>query len=59
MSHVVEEMVLATFKDHFYRWDGEVYRQEQGVAMGMRASGALARWCLDDWAQKFRKLLQS
>ena len=24
MAHVVETMVIATFNDHFYRWDGRV-----------------------------------
>ena len=29
MGHVVETMVMATFKNHFYKWDGQVRRQRK------------------------------
>ena len=58
MGHVVETMVMATFKNHFYKWDGQVRRQKKGAAMGVRASGSLARVCMDRWIRLFREKLE-
>ena len=58
LGAMVEIMVQATFKHHFYRWKGEVYRQLKGGPQGLRATGSCAKMVMDDWVQQFSKLLE-
>ena len=37
MAEVVRTMVMATFNNHYYKWDGSTKRQERGAAMDLRA----------------------
>ena len=57
MGHVVETIVKATFKDHFYKWDGQIRRHKKGAAMGVRASRSLSRVCMDKWIKLFKQKL--
>ena len=57
LATIVEIMILTTFGNHFYRWEGENRQQMDGAAMGVRASGALARITMDVWMKEFRKKL--
>ena len=52
-------MVKTTFRTHHYKWRGEVRRQTKGGAIGLRATGSLARNTMDTWIQEFRDLLES
>ena len=58
MAHVTESLVLATFKDHFYRWDGQTRRHTKRGAMGLRAYGSLSRVCMDSWMEEFKAILK-
>ena len=57
MASVTEIMVTATFKHHFYKWDGVIRQQKKGAAMGVRASGSLSKVCMDQWIEDYRELL--
>ena len=43
MEVVVEILIKATFDNHFYKWGQEIYRQLEGGAIGLRATGSVAR----------------
>ena len=49
---VIQTQAQTTFKNHFYKWKGRVYKQMHGGAIGLRATGSLARITLDIWMKK-------
>ena len=58
MSEVLESATMATFNNHFYKWNNSILRQKKGGAIGLRATGSLARITMDQWLQEFRKLAE-
>ena len=58
MSEVLESAILATFNNHFYKWNNSIHRQKRGGAIGLRATGSLSRITMDQWIQDFKKLAE-
>ena len=48
---------MATFSNHFYKWKNAVRRQRKGGAIGLRATGSLARITMDFWIECFKEKL--
>ena len=57
MAKVVECMVNVCFESHIYRWNDTVKRQKKGGAIGLRATGSLAKVTMDHWIEVFRRKL--
>ena len=47
MAKVVEVMIKACFESHMYKWGDTFRRQRSGGAIGLRATGALAKVTMD------------
>ena len=43
MESVVQILIEATFSNHFYKWGENIYKQLEGGAIGLRATGSVAR----------------
>ena len=52
LGKVVEISVETTFNTHFYKWSGKVYRQTKGGAIGLKATGSVAKVAMEDWIRK-------
>ena len=48
----MKQMVKATFGNHFYSWDGKIYKQRKGGGTGLRGTGSVARCVMDEWCEK-------
>ena len=57
MENVIEVMISVTFGSHLYRWEGKIFRQMKGGAIGLHCTGSLAKICMDLWVKKFKKIL--
>ena len=44
--------------NHVYSFDGKVYKQTSGGAIGLRLTGVVARICMDRWAKELTRLLE-
>ena len=49
MAKVLECMIGATFRNHYYKWNNQLRRQAKGGAIGLRATGSLAKTTMDKW----------
>ena len=58
LAAVIKVMVLTTFNNHYYRWNGVTRRQTKGAAMGLRAFGCVSRICTDIWMKEFIRKLE-
>ena len=58
LSKVVEIAVKTTFKTHYYKWSDGIYKQMAGGPIGLRASGSIAKLCMEIWLTEFRKKLE-
>ena len=56
MANVLECMILACFENHIYKFGSEVRGQRAGGAIGLRATGSLAKVTMD-WIEKHRERL--
>ena len=59
MGKVTETLVKVILENHFYKWNGNIKKQTEGAAMGVRASGSLARVSMDQWSTEFKQRLTS
>ena len=50
---------MATFKNHFYKLDNQIRKQQTGGATGLRATGSLSRVTMDKWITEFRRKVES
>ena len=48
MEKVVEATIKATLNNHVYKWGERIFRQMKGGAMGLRATGSVARMAMDE-----------
>ena len=44
-------------KNHFYMWGENIYAQEGGGSIGLRATGSVARYVMDKWYVGIREIL--
>ena len=58
MGTIVEVMIKATFNHHYYRRDSDLYRQAEGGAIGLRATGSVARMVMGIFLRKYREVLE-
>ena len=58
MQVLVEVMITATFDNHFYKWEGNLYKQESGGPVGLRATGSCAKLVMDNWLEAFKRKLE-
>ena len=56
MGCVVQSMITTVFSNHFYEWDGQVFRQQDGGPIGLRATQPVSRIIMDFWAKEMRKI---
>ena len=49
LAKVMEILVETTLSQHFYKWGPHIRRQSEGGAIGLRATGSIARVVMDDW----------
>ena len=52
---LVEQLVRLVFSRHFYKWEGEIYRQISGGPIGLRASGVVGHILMDFWVKVIKK----
>ena len=57
MQALVEITVSATFANHFYKWKGQIYKQEAGGPTGLRGTGSCAKISMDKWLEIFKQKL--
>ena len=57
LGKLVEVAVRTTFETHFYQWGGRIYRQGRGGAIGLKATGSVAKVAIEDWIQRLHQLL--
>ena len=57
LGKLVEVAVRTTFETHFYQWGGRLYRQKKGGAIGLRATGTVAKVAMEDWLRRLHDLL--
>ena len=58
LATVVEIGVRAIFRTHAYKFGGNLYHQQGGGPIGLRATGAIARVVMGVWDQQLLKLLK-
>ena len=49
LGKVVEIAVKCTFETNFYQREGCLYRKKKGGAIGLKATGTIARIAMEDW----------
>ena len=49
IAKVIEVAIQEIFANHVYRFDGKLYRQKEGGAIGLRLTGIVARIVMDRW----------
>ena len=47
VGKLVQIVVRATFETHFYRWGPRIYRQVKGGAIGLKATGVVAKVAME------------
>ena len=57
MGVVVEMLIKTTFSTHYYLWKGQVYKQQGGGPIGLRATGSCAKAVMDKWLACFEDKL--
>ena len=50
IAKTIEIAIRETFRNHCYRFDGQLYRQTRGGAIGLRLTGIVCRLVMDRWA---------
>ena len=58
LAAVVEQMVIATFSTHLYKWAGQIHLQRKGGPIGLRATGSMAKASMEDWIRRFQDKLE-
>ena len=56
-SLVLEHAIKTTMKNHIYSYNGQIFRQKQGAAIGLKLSGSLAVFATQVWSKRFNNLL--
>ena len=51
-------MIGACFNNHLYKWNSKILLQKKGGAIGLRATGALAKVTMDHWIKQYREILE-
>ena len=47
--------VKCTFETNFYQWEGHLYIKKKGVAIGLKATGTIARIAMKDSIRNFKR----
>ena len=58
LGKVIEIMIRTTFGHHYYKWGEDVMRQVSGGAIGLRATGSVARRVMEKFLGEYRRLLE-
>ena len=53
---VIQQMVLCVFSSHFYEWNGEIFKQEDGGPQGLRSTQPVSRIIMDFWVKEILEL---
>ena len=59
LAKTIEVAIRETFKNHCYRFDGQLYRQTKGGAIGLRLTGIVCRLVMDRWAHSLIQALET
>ena len=57
IAKVIEIAIRETFRNHVYRFDGQLFRQTKGGAIGLRLTGIVCRLVMDRWVTNLIKAL--
>ena len=57
LAKVLSLVVKEVMENHLYQFNGTVYKQKDGGAIGLRLTGIVARLVMDRWADRTIKLL--
>ena len=58
LGKVMEIMITTTFGHHYYKWGADVLRQVTGGAIGLRATGSVARRVMAHFLAEYKKVLE-
>ena len=58
ITTVVRIVTEELFKHHYYSFGGAVYHQQGGGPIGLRATCAIARVCMQLFDRKWRRILE-
>merc|ERR1712105_280870 len=58
IAKVIEVAIRETFRNHCYRFDGQLYKQTKGGAIGLRLTGIMCRLVMDRWAHNLTEALE-
>ena len=53
MARAMEVVVDTIMSNHFFQFDGQVFKQETGGPFGLEITGVLARLVMLSWDEKF------
>ena len=59
MKKLIEVSTNTAFENHFYRWEGRLFRQRKGGGIGLRGTGSLARHATDEFIEILLKNLKN
>ena len=59
LARVAEIATRALFQNHAYRFGDEYYHQKEGGSIGDRWTGAASEIVMQDWATKYRNILEN
>ena len=57
LREVIVQLTKATFGNHFYKWENKIYKQLEGGAISLRATGSIARCIMDIWCKTMKNRL--
>ena len=56
-SLLLEHAIKTAMQNHIYSYNGQLYRQKRGAAIGTKLSGSLAVLATQVWSMRFNDLL--
>ena len=59
IGKVVEVAIKTTFGNHIYLFHNKLFKQLKGGPIGLRLTGVVARIVMDQWARRFREVLEN
>ena len=57
IARVTEIATRILFENHVYRFGGQIFKQQEGGSIGDRWTGAASELVMQDWAEKYKAIL--
>ena len=58
IARVVEIGIRALFENFTYKFGGDLYHQEEGGPIGIRATCSASELCMQEWAESYLEILE-